>query len=60
MMAPKSFDALYVIPNAIVPYGYEIITLLGLPDGLISRFRFRDEWVSEQFKTNYKNFVKCY
>ena len=56
-MAPQIFDALYVIPNAIVPYAYETIAILGIPNGFIRRFRFREKWVSEQFKINYKDFI---
>ncbi len=56
-MAPQSFSSLYVIPNAIIPYGYEIVPLLGLPCGFEGRFRFSEKWVSEQFKSNYDGFI---
>jgi len=44
---------LYVVPTTLVPYGYEVIPLLGLPTGVKSRFRFREEWVSEQVISDY-------
>jgi len=57
-MAQQFFNALYVIPNSIIPYAYETVPILGLPSGLIRRFRFSEKWVSEQFKINYKDFIK--
>lgn len=50
------FKFLYVIPNTTLPYGYEFVNILCLPCGFKGRFRFRDKWVSDEFKTNYKSY----
>ena len=54
-MATK-FSYLYVIPNTTAPYGYEFVNILCLPHGIKGRFRFSDKWVSEEFKTNFKEY----
>lgn len=36
---------LVVVPNAINPYGYEMVNILAYPSGFLQRFRFEDEWV---------------
>jgi len=51
---------LYVVPSTLVPYGYEVIPLLGLPTGVKSRFRFREEWVSEQVISDYATLTEMH
>ncbi len=40
------------IPNAIEPYGFEIVNILAYPDGFKYRFRFDEEWVHDKVKYN--------
>lgn len=41
-----------IIPNAIVPYGYELVQIMAYPTGFVYRFRFDEEWVQENVKNN--------
>lgn len=47
---PEKF--IYLIPNAIIPYGYELIHILAYPSGLKYRFRFSEKWVSEKIRND--------
>ncbi|HKI62017.1 MAG TPA: hypothetical protein VKA31_06965 [Mariprofundaceae bacterium] len=38
---------LIAMPNAIVPYGYEMIPILAYPNGFSFRFRFEEAYVAE-------------
>lgn len=51
------FKYLFVIPNTIPPYGYEFVNILCLPLGFKGRFRFKEKWVSEEFKSTYKAYI---
>ena len=39
------------IANAIEPYGYEIVNVLAYPPGFKYRFRFDEEWVQDEIKS---------
>lgn len=45
------------IPNAINPYGYELINIMAYPSGFVYRFRFDERYVSEQIKSNLSNVI---
>ena len=49
---PKLEDYVVLIPNAIDPYGYELINILAYPSGFQYRFRFDEEWVQEKLRNN--------
>lgn len=41
-----------IIPNAINPYGYELTKIMAYPKGFRYRFRFDEEWVHDEVKSN--------
>lgn len=49
-MANDTDKYMYLIPNTIVPYGYELVHILAYPKGFRYRFRFDEEWVEEKVK----------
>lgn len=51
------FKHLFIIPNAIPPYGFEFVNILCLPKGTKSRFRFKEKWVNDEFKANHKLYI---
>jgi hypothetical protein len=55
-MPPANTNILYIVPNTTLPYGYELVNILGFPEGTQSRFRFKEEWVSEEVKLSYKTY----
>lgn len=48
----------YLIPNTVVPYGYELIHILAYPEGFRYRFRFDEEWVAEKVKNKLSTLPK--
>ncbi|MCL5113732.1 MAG: hypothetical protein M1372_01000 [Patescibacteria group bacterium] len=49
---PKLENYVVLIPNAIEPYGYELVNILAYPSGFQYRFRFDEEWVQEKLRNN--------
>ncbi len=41
-----------MMPNMIIPYGYEIVPIMAYPAGFIYRFRFDEEWLSDRIKAD--------
>jgi hypothetical protein len=46
-----------LIPNAIDPYGYEIVNILAYPNGFTYRFRFDQQWVHNKVQHNIPNLI---
>ena len=49
---PKLENYVVLMPNAIEPYGYELVNILAYPAGFQYRFRFDEEWVQEKLRNN--------
>lgn len=52
MSEPALEKYVVLIPNAIEPYGYELINILSYPSGFQYRFRFDEEWVQDKVRHN--------
>lgn len=46
---------LLIIPNAIIPYGYELTKIMAYPIGFQYRFRFDEKYVDDEVKTKISN-----